>query len=125
MISLRSNTNTLLLPNPDLADEEAVKQELDTARAMDGDRYTYVKTSSERRLVYQFTNIGRGKVVEVGQFMRANYAKQMIMTNFRSETWNVYITNAIDLSTSGLATPGDGNRGEQGSFALEMVGTKL
>lgn len=122
MMRLQTDTNILLLPNPDLEDEEGLKRDVLLRRAMDGTRHTHVKTSTERRLTFVFTNIGQGKLLELEQFLRANFAKTMFLETFRGQVWQGFIANEPDISVEGRSNPAGGSRKEQGSFTLEFVG---
>lgn len=101
MIILEAFQTTTVLPNPQDADTENGVHSLDMKRAMDGTKYTYVKSTDRRRLTYEF-RLTRMKALELRAFILAYYDSDIKMTNHKDEVWEVkFVNNPFELSTSG------------------------
>ena len=119
-------TTITLLPNPDFEDEEGLDVEVDYKESMDGTRHTYVRNAEQTVIKYTFTNMGRGKMFEMQEFLIAYIGEEIRLTNFRNEVWRVNITSdPHTFEHTNLSKPAGGPRGESGSFELEFTGVKI
>lgn len=117
---------TTLLPNPQSSDSEAVDHQVNFRRAMNGTRYSYVKSSEVRRLNYSFESVGRGKLIELQEFFKAHAADEIRLVDHRGDVWRVrFVPSELSLTTDSHTPFAGGIRYESGSFSLEFVGTKL
>lgn len=117
---------TTLLPNPDNGDEEAVDPSVSFRRTMNGTRYSYVKSSDVRRLTYNFSNVGRGKLIEMQEFYKAHAADEIRLTDHRGDTWRLrFVDSEVSFSTERRSFDAGSVRKESGDFTLTFVGTKL
>lgn len=119
-------TAAILLPNPNVEDSEALEHQLNFNRSMNGTRHTYVKSSTDRKLIYEFSDIGRGKILEVQAFLKQFRGKRIRLTNFRGEIWKVFINQSgTEFQTNKRSFNSGGARKEAGSFTLEFIGQKI
>lgn len=117
---------TTLLPNPDNGDEEAVDPSVNFRRTMNGTRYSYVKSSEARRLTYNFSNVGRGKLIEMQEFYKAHAADEIRLTDFRGDIWRVrFVESEVSFSTERRSFDAGSVRKESGDFTLTFVGEKI
>ncbi len=71
---------TVILPSPQWGDSTEVASTVETARAMDGTAYTYVKQRGGRHR-YQFAfELSRNKSLELRAFIQAYYGTPMRFT---------------------------------------------
>jgi len=86
-------TTTTVLPSPQFNDAQAGQHKVTVLRAMDGTRYTHVRTTALRqKLTYQFA-LTRMKALELCAFIRAYYRSQIRLTNHLGEVWRVWLVN--------------------------------
>jgi hypothetical protein len=112
---------SIVLPNPLLDDTENLLSNLTLRRSMNGDTYTYVKSSNNRKLKYTFS-LDRYKAIELEEFFRAYNAASIKMMNWKGEIWNVkLLTNPIDFVQVRRAEPG----GDRTDVNLEFEGVKI
>lgn len=124
-VEFRSSVAVMVLPNPSLENEEGAELIVNHRVAMDGTDYTYVKSGSDFRLVLTFENIGRGKLVEAEEFYRASVGEKINFLDHRGNSWVVVFDDApLDFITDGKSGLSGGERQEQGSFQLVLVGNK-
>ena len=115
-----------LLPNPEKGDEESLDIETSLRRSMNGAYYTYVKSGPNRKLVYNFENVGRGQILECIEFFKKFRGQFVKLTNFRNETWKVIINDdTFDFTTDKLTRLSGAARNEAGSFVLNLIGEKI
>lgn len=129
MIELQSTTipfTITQLPNPSFEDGEGLDVEVDYKESMNGTQHSYISNPGTSILTYQFTDIGRGKLLEVQEFLIAFIGEKIRLRNFRDEVWEGYITSTNGLFThDGLSVASGGPRQESGSFDLEFTGVKI
>lgn len=115
-----------LLRNPDLNNEEGLDLVVDHRRAMDGTRYTYVKSSDKRRLSWGWTNIDRGKMIEVLEFIYEYQGQEIQIVDWRGDVWRGYIlTQPFELETNIKHSPCGEVRGEGGDFKIELLAHRV
>jgi len=83
---------TSFLPNPQKGDVENLLHNIDLKRSMNGTKYTYVKSNSNRRLTYEF-RLTRMKGLELRAFIQSYYDSEIKMTNHKAEVWHVRLVN--------------------------------
>lgn len=74
---------TTLLKNPELSNDEALDVAINHRRAITGKRYSYVKSSENRRLTLQFSNVDRLKTLEVIEFVKAYLGFKILLKDHR------------------------------------------
>lgn len=114
------------MPNPDHGNTKGQDLAVDFKKSIDNTRYTYVKSSSRKRLTFTWEVLGRGKLVEVQEFYK-NYAGDNIrLTDFRDNSWDViFAEDAIDITMDRRTGNVGGARYESGSLTLEFLGVKI
>lgn len=116
-------TVVTLIPSPVVEDTQGLEDQINFGQSMDGTRYTYVKSTNDKRLSYTFQNIGRGKILEIQEFFRTFRGEFIRLINFRGETWKVFVdADSINFQTDKRSVNSGGSRKEAGSFTLEFVG---
>lgn len=83
---------TTILPNPETSDTENPIHSLDIKQAMDGTKYTYVKSNPNRSLNYTF-RLTRQKGLELRAFIQAYHRTLIRMTNHKNEIWDIKLIN--------------------------------
>lgn len=111
----------LLLPNPELGDSEGQDLALNQRRAINGTRYSYVKTSSRKLLTFTWSNLGRGKLVEIQEFYKLYAGSHALLTDHRGDIWDVTFVNEPSVTTNSRAAP----LTESGSITLEFIGESV
>ena len=113
---------TTLLPNPELNDTKARRLEMNMRRAMDGTRYTYVKSTDRYRFSYTF-RLARMKALELRAFIISYIGSLIRITDHYNEVWDVYLmNNPFEFNGSGRAEPVPGH--EEYTITLELEGTR-
>lgn len=119
-------TTISLLPNPQLGDEEALDTELVYDESVSGNPHTYVQRSGNRKLTYEFANIGRGKMLEIQEFIHAYGGEQIRLTDHKGGIWRVVLaTTNVGFITDKKTLSSGGPRSEAGSFRLEFIGERV
>lgn len=96
---------TVVLPNPILNDNENLILNLTIRRSMTNVKYTYVKTSQNRKLKYTFT-LDRMKSLELQEFINSYNGANIKMLNWKGELWRVkLLTNPVDFVQTGRYSP--------------------
>lgn len=110
------------LPNPEFNDTENLVVAVNTKRAMDGTLYSYVKTSGNNALVWDF-QITLKKARELRNFINEYYDEQWRVKDFRDEYWLVRPTrNPFEFISRGRELVSNGR--ERWSITLEMEGQR-
>lgn len=115
----------LLMPNPQLDNTEGRDISVQFRQAIDGTRYTYVKTSLRRKLTYTWENLGRGKLVELQEFYKLYAGKHVRLTDFRGDVWDIIFEAEPSISTDVLSKKAGAARQESGSVTLELNGAPI
>jgi len=112
---------TLVLPNPLFQDTENLISNINLRRSMNGQTYTYVKSSNNKVLKYTFS-LPRMKGVALEEFCRSYNSIPIKLTNWKGEVWNVQImTNPMDFVETGRYAPTT----DKTDVNLEFEGTKV
>ncbi len=89
-----------ITPNPLLSNQESLTSTVAAKTAIDGTRYTYVKKSDRRRLLWSFV-FDRPKALEFIEFYRQMASRVIEVTDHNGDVWLGHITNnPLDASTS-------------------------
>lgn len=116
-VRLAAHQTVTYLPNPEFGDSEAILSQVNKQRAIDGSLYTYVKSTTRRKLLFQF-NLTRGKAMELYYFFQSYYATQITLTDHNNVTWIGHFTsNPFDFVGAG--------RDEQQQIQFEFEGTPV
>jgi hypothetical protein len=115
---------TTVLPNPEFGDTEALVGSVARKLAIDGTRYTYVRTSDRRRFNWTF-HLTRNKALELIAFIKA-YHTSMVKVEDHNGTVivGVFRSNPFEIETMASARPAITplRLGEQCSVMLEFEG---
>jgi len=116
-------TSTLILPNPELNDGENLSVAVTTKRAMDGTLYTYVKTSGQTVLLWDF-RLTLKKLRELRGFLLEHYDSQWRVKDYRGDYWLVkLLRNPIEMISRGREMVANGR--ERWSVTLELEGQQV
>ena len=114
------------LPSPQFSDSRAIDASVNYRQALDATRYTYVKSSTGRKLLYEFTNMGRGKLAELQEFFKLYTGVRVLVEDHNSLKWSaIFDIDSITFSTVGRAANSGGQRFEQGTVTLEFIGEPI
>lgn len=112
---------SIVVPSPLLDDTENLISNIKLNRNMEGEAYTYIKTSKSRLLKYTFI-LDRLKGLEFEAFLDAYNGSNIKMQNWKGEIWKVkVITNPIDFVQTGRYEPGS----DRTDVNLEFEGIKI
>lgn len=89
-----------VLPSPKFSDSLALTDAVAVKRAMDGTRYTYVKTKGGRKkLKWEFL-LTRNKGLELRAFIQSYFASQTLITDHLGRTWiGYFMSNPFEFDT--------------------------
>lgn len=108
---------TTLLPSPQFGDADNLVAEVDVKRTMNGTVRTYIKTSSDEHLLYDFI-LTRMKTLELINFILVYYSYNMRIINHKSEIYvGKLLNDPNDFTTFRV--------GEENTFRLEFRGKKI
>ncbi len=100
-ICLKAHQTITYLPNPTFGDSEAILSEIQKRRALDGTLYTYVKTTTRRKLLLSFI-LTRGKALELNAFIQAYYTTTVSLTDHNGVEWlGKFTSNPFDFGGAG------------------------
>lgn len=113
---------TSLLPSPQFANTQGLKAKLKSImRSMNNKRYTYVQTSPDQLLAFQFL-MTRAKSLEIREFVLAYFGSQIKITTHEGEVWVVrFINDPFEFTGERRAEPAR----EMYTINLTMRGTKV
>jgi hypothetical protein len=98
---------TTLLPSPKFGDSQALAGTVQSARAMDGTTYTYVKSREGRKKFNWQFEVSRHKALELREFINAYQGGLIITIDHDGDRRIGYlVSNPYELAGSGKA--GDG-----------------
>lgn len=112
-----------VLPSPELGDQENLTSSVATKVATDGELYTYVKRSTRRRFLWDFT-LTRPKALELRALFLIYGGDQVRVTDHNDDVWIGYFTNnPFEFNTDRKAGPGCGDvEGAYVTITLEFEG---
>ena len=116
-IRLAVKQTVTYLPDPSFGDSEALLDQVNKKRALDGTLYTYVKTTERRKMLFQF-NLTRGKAMELYYFFEAYFATEISLTDHNEIEWlGNFTSNPFDFGGAG--------RDEQQEIQFEFEGVAV
>ena len=115
----------LLLPNPVLDNTKSLDVSVNFSQAIDGSRYTYVKTSGRKRITFTWENLGRGKLVELQEFYKAYAGQSVRLTDFRDNSWDVIMEQEPLVVMDKRSVNAGASRKESGTVTLELNGAPI
>jgi hypothetical protein len=117
----------LILPNPKLGDSYTPVREINVSRSINGTPYTYVKTSTAVRLLFEI-EMTRQKSLELEAFLKLYQGHYMQLTDHNSIKYKVIITSELDKKNfkRSVYAPGDPLGSEESVIVnLELEGIPL
>jgi len=97
---------TTILPSPQFGDSMNATDTVVVKRAMDGTRYTYVKTKGGRRKFKWAFLLSRNKALELRAFIRSYFASRIVVTDHRGRVWmGNFTSNPFEFDTTDCAWP--------------------
>lgn len=118
---------TLVLPNPQLSDSEALTDFVSLRVALDGTTYSYVKRKGGRRKFLWTFRMTRNKGLELRAFLQSYFASQIRVTDHNDRVFVGYCTsNPFEFETTNRAAPAISPwpRGETQVIQLEFEGVQ-
>lgn len=119
---------TTALPNPQFSDQESLKKTVSRKLAMDGTRYTYVKTSGGRRKLRWSFRLSRPKGLELRAFIYCYFAQTIRIVDHNDRMWvGNFTSNPFEFTTDSKASPAirPMPRGELQSIDIEFEGEEV
>ncbi len=111
----------IVLPCPSFGDSEKSLHSQVIKRSINNVLYTYIRRNDLQQLNYTFV-LGRGKCLDLQEFLDTNIDKMITMTNWKSEIWKVYVTNnPLEYAMQALFE----NEGERCEVSIEFQGVKV
>jgi len=117
----------MLLPNPGFGDSEALTDEVEIKRAMDGTIRSYVKTKNDRRKLQWTFSLARNKSLELRAFIQAYFASRIKVVDHNGVTWiGHFVNNPFEFELKEKAAPAIAPmpRGEIAAITIEFEGVK-
>lgn len=116
-----------VLPNPQFSDSTALTDAVIVKRAIDGTRYTYVKTKNGRRKMKWKFHLTRNKGLELRAFIRSYFASTLKVVDHLGRTWIGHFLNSpFEFDTPERAAPARTPlvRGELQSIEIDFEGVQ-
>ena len=115
----------ITLPNVSIGDQRRLVGKVNNKLAMDGTRYTYIKTNNDRLLRLTWDMLSRTKIEEVIEFIEFACDKEIRIIDYESATWKVILlTNPAALEMDRRGSPSSQIE-EVGSVTLEFIGVEI
>lgn len=119
-------TALTVLPNPDFTDEQAHDIALEYEESIDGTPHTYIRNPSLQRISLTFSNVGRGKLQEVQEFIQLFHGTIIRLTDHNDVVWEGAIENEpVEFTHEVKSDLAGGPRYESGGFSLSFIGLKV
>lgn len=118
---------TIILPNPKLGDSNTVVREASIKRSIDGTPYSYVKTSTAVRLLYQL-ELTRAKSLEFEDFISVYGGVYWHLTDHKDVKYAVIMISELTKQNfkRALYNPTNVYGGEENVIIdIELEGTPL
>ncbi len=111
-----------LLPNPLFSDGEGLAATVSRKLALDGTRYTYVKTKGGRRKLHWTFRLTRNKSLELREFIYAYFASRIQVTDHNNRGWvGNFTENPFEFDTYERAGPAIAPMTHGESVRIELV----
>ncbi len=95
-----------VLPDPKFSDSEALTDAVSVKRAMDGTRYTYIKTKAGRRKLKWVFQLTRNKGLELRAFIQSYFASKIYVIDHNQRVWvGNFTNNPFEFDTPERAAP--------------------
>ncbi len=97
---------TSALPDPRFSDQVSLTDAVTVKRAMDGTRYTYIKTKAGRRKLKWTFQLTRNKGLELRAFIQSYFASKIYVIDHLGRAWIGHFTNSpFEFDTPERAAP--------------------
>ena len=117
-----SGNGLLLLPSPEKENSEAFDVRVDSKRSMNGTRYTYVKSNTDKRFTLVFENIERNVMIDLENFYINNVGNQFTYIDHLGNVRTViFADGSLGFNTDGRFASSTA-RNEAGSVTLNLIG---
>lgn len=94
----RLPVTAIILPNPNMGNEENLQVELILGDAEDSTQYSYIKRTENIRLTYDLS-LARPKMDELKNFLKLYHTFEMRLIDHHDVSWKVYmITELVELT---------------------------
>jgi len=116
---------TMVLPDPRFSDAMSLTDAVTVKRAMDGTRYTYIKTKGGRRKLKWVFQLTRNKGLELRAFIQSYFASKIYVIDHLGRTWvGNFMNNPFEFDTPERAAPARQGwpRGEIQAIDIEFEG---
>jgi hypothetical protein len=114
-----------VLPDPKFSDAMNLTDAVTVKRAMDGTRYTYVKTKGGRRKLKWVFQLTRNKGLELRAFIQSYFASKIYVIDHLGRVWIGHFTdNPFEFDTPERAAPARQGwpRGEVQAISITFEG---
>jgi hypothetical protein len=115
------------LPSPQFSDQENLLDTVSRKLAMDGTRYTYVKSRNGRHKLKWTFLLSRNKGLELRAFIFAYFASKVFVTDHNGRVWvGNFTSNPFEFDTPNAAQPAIAPmpRGELQAIDIEFEGVE-
>jgi hypothetical protein len=116
-----------VLPSPQFSNQESVLDTVSRKLAMDGTRYTYVKSRNGRKKSKWTFLLSRNKALELRAFLFAYFATKIKVTDHNNRVWvGNFTSNPFEFDTPNAAQPAIAPmpRGELQAIDIEFEGVE-
>lgn len=120
-VALSAPEYTIVLPNPQLNDTQALSGTINLKRTMNGLTWTYKKSTQLNKLKYLFW-LGRPKALELRSFLLSYSSVPLTLQNWKGEQWIGAIVNSPFELTSAMRWA---YTEERVDITLEFEGVKI
>ena len=115
-------TCSILMPDPILTNTRGQVIDVNLRTSRDGTQYTYVRKGTEKTLSYTFENMGRGKLVELQEFIKTFQGSKFRIEDHHQVFWIATLTpETIQTVMDRRAFPVL----ESGNVTLEFTGSQM
>jgi hypothetical protein len=116
-----------VLPSPQFSNQESVLDTVSRKLAMDGTRYTYVKSRNGRKKSKWTFLLSRNKGLELRAFLVVYFATKIQVTDHNGRVWvGNFTSNPFEFDTPNAAQPAIAPmpRGELQAIDIEFEGVE-
>jgi len=116
-----------VLPSPQFSNQESVLDTVSRKLAMDGTRYTYVRSRNGRKKLKWTFLLSRNKALELRAFLFAYFATKIKVTDHNNRVWvGNFTSNPFEFDTPNAARPAIAPmpRGELQAIDIEFEGVE-
>lgn len=113
----------ITLPDPVLGDSELTNIRTKVRQAMDGTRYSFIRTPATKTLVFTLINLNKDKVQEFIDFLSSTAGEEIELVDYNNDSWQGYITT--DPNEFQILGRKDGSCIEIATASFEFKGSKI